>query len=127
MYNILFTTFGPTKALLVKPICVFCGADLPAAKCWRKPLSILRKLWSAGIVHGVGRWQVGVMGIWAYAVLNPEDKATGVIPQFLMDRKVGHTGSTELHIVDNMHQRKQLMNDLGDRIIILPGGIETLN
>jgi uncharacterized protein (TIGR00730 family) len=43
-----------------------------------------------------------------------------------MDKEVGHTGLTELHIVETMHQRKQLMNDLCDGIIMLPGGFGTL-
>jgi len=53
-------------------------------------------------------------------------KTVGIIPQFLMDKEVGHTGLTELHIVETMHQRKQLMNDLCDGIIMLPGGFGTL-
>jgi uncharacterized protein (TIGR00730 family) len=43
-----------------------------------------------------------------------------------MDKEVGHTGLTEMHIVENMHQRKQMMNDLCDGIIMLPGGFGTL-
>ena len=43
-----------------------------------------------------------------------------------MEKEVGHTGLTELHLVDNMHQRKQLMNDLCDAVMMLPGGIGTL-
>jgi uncharacterized protein (TIGR00730 family) len=69
---------------------------------------------------------VGVMGLLADAVLSRGGKAIGVIPQFLMDKEVGHTALTELHIVDSMHQRKQLMSDLSDGIIMLPGGFGTL-
>ena len=76
------------------------------------------------LVFGGGK--VGMMGLLADAVLSRGGKAIGVIPQFLMDKEVGHTGLTELHIVDNMHQRKQLMNDLCDGIITLPGGFGTL-
>src|ERR1700743_1664946 len=76
------------------------------------------------LVYGGGK--VGVMGLLADAILQNGGKAIGVIPQFLMDKEVGHTGLTELHIVDNMHQRKQLMSDLCDGIIMLPGGFGTL-
>jgi uncharacterized protein (TIGR00730 family) len=44
----------------------------------------------------------------------------------LKDKEVAHSGLTELHIVETMHQRKQLMNDLCDGIIMLPGGFGTL-
>jgi uncharacterized protein (TIGR00730 family) len=53
-------------------------------------------------------------------------KSIGVMPQFLMDKEVGHPGLTEMHIVENMHQRKQLMNDLCDAVMMLPGGFGTL-
>jgi uncharacterized protein (TIGR00730 family) len=76
------------------------------------------------LVFGGGR--VGVMGMIADAVLKKGGKAIGVIPEFLMNKEVGHTGLTELHVVQNMHQRKQMMNDLCDGIITLPGGFGTL-
>ena len=37
-----------------------------------------------------------------------------------------HTGLTELVEVDSMHERKQLMANLSDAIIALPGGCGTL-
>lgn len=76
------------------------------------------------LVYGGGR--VGVMGLLADTVLKNGGKVTGIIPQFLMDKEVGHTGLTELHVVKNMHERKQLMNDLSDGVITLPGGLGTL-
>ena len=76
------------------------------------------------LIFGGGK--VGVMGILADAMLSRGGKAIGVIPAFLKDKEVAHSGLTELHVVDNMHQRKQLMNDLCDAIIMLPGGFGTL-
>lgn len=76
------------------------------------------------LVFGGGR--VGVMGMIADAVLKQGGKAIGVIPEFLLNKEVGHTGLTELHVVENMHQRKQMMNDLCDGIMTLPGGFGTL-
>jgi hypothetical protein len=76
------------------------------------------------LVYGGGK--VGIMGLLADAVLKNGGKAIGIIPQFLLDKEVGHTGLTELHIVENMHQRKQMMSDLCDGIITLPGGLGTL-
>ena len=76
------------------------------------------------LVFGGGR--VGVMGLIADAVLKRGGKAIGVIPQFLMDKEVGHTGLTELIITENMHQRKQKMSEISDGVITLPGGFGTL-
>ena len=50
----------------------------------------------------------------------------GVIPEKLQDLELGHTGCTELHVVDTMHTRKQMMMDLSDGFIAMPGGYGTL-
>jgi uncharacterized protein (TIGR00730 family) len=111
----------------MKAICVFCGANFngdPELKAAIDGLAEIMVNRNITLVFGGGK--VGVMGLLADAVLGRGGKAIGVIPQFLMDKEVGHRGLTELHIVENMHQRKQLMNDLCDGIIMLPGGFGTL-
>ena len=50
----------------------------------------------------------------------------GVIPRRLHDLEVGHTGLTELHLVETMGERKMMMADLSDGFIALPGGFGTL-
>jgi uncharacterized protein (TIGR00730 family) len=111
----------------LKSICVFCGANFNGDPVLKQTLEQLAEVMvSRGmdLVYGGGR--VGVMGLLADEVLRRGGKVTGIIPQFLMDKEVGHTGLTELHIVKNMHERKQLMNDLCDGIVTLPGGLGTL-
>ncbi|MCO5948276.1 TIGR00730 family Rossman fold protein [Mucilaginibacter flavidus] len=111
----------------MKSICVFCGANFNGDALLLQAVEQLAEVMvNRNITLVFGGGKVGIMGILADAVLNRGGKAIGVIPQFLMDKEVGHTGLTELHIVDNMHQRKQLMNDLCDGIIMLPGGFGTL-
>jgi uncharacterized protein (TIGR00730 family) len=111
----------------MKSICVFCGANFNGDLVLKQAVELLAEVMVSRditLIYGGGR--VGVMGLLADAVLSNGGKAIGVIPQFLMDKEVGHTGLTELHIVANMHQRKQLMNDLCDGVIMLPGGFGTL-
>jgi uncharacterized protein (TIGR00730 family) len=50
-----------------------------------------------------------------------------VIPDFLNVKEVGHTGLTEIHIVQSMHERKALMEKLCDGVIVLPGGYGTFD
>ena len=76
------------------------------------------------LVYGGGR--VGLMGELADAALAEGGRVIGVIPVGLFSREVGHTGLTELHEVASMHERKQLMYDLSDAFIALPGGLGTL-
>jgi uncharacterized protein (TIGR00730 family) len=111
----------------MKAICVFCGANFNGDPVLKQAVEQLAEvLVSRNITLVFGGGKVGVMGILADAVLSGGGKAVGVMPQFLMDKEVGHPGLTELHIVENMHERKQLMNDLCDAIIMLPGGFGTL-
>jgi uncharacterized protein (TIGR00730 family) len=111
----------------MKAICIFCGANFNGDPLLLQAIEQLAEVMvSRDITLVYGGGKVGVMGILADAVLNRGGKAIGIIPQFLMDKEVGHRGLTELHIVENMHQRKQLMNDLCDGIIMLPGGFGTL-
>jgi uncharacterized protein (TIGR00730 family) len=51
---------------------------------------------------------------------------TGVMPRSLVDREIGHTGLTKLHVVASMHERKALMSELSDGFVALPGGNGTL-
>ncbi len=82
---------------------------------------------SAGVdlVYGGGR--LGLMGIIADSVLELGGRAYGVIPTALVDLEVAHTGLTELHTVETMHERKAKMTDLADAFLALPGGIGTLD
>jgi len=111
----------------MKSVCVFCGANFNGDSTLKQAVEQLAEVLvnrNITLIYGGGK--VGVMGILADAVLGLGGKAVGVMPKFLLDKEVGHPGLTELHIVENMHQRKQLMNDLSDAIIMLPGGFGTL-
>jgi uncharacterized protein (TIGR00730 family) len=111
----------------MRAICVFCGANFNGDPLLKQAIEQLAEVMvNRNITLVFGGGKVGVMGLMADAVLSGGGKAIGVIPRFLMDKEVGHTGLTQLHIVENMHQRKQMMNDLCDGIITLPGGLGTL-
>ena len=66
------------------------------------------------------------MGIMADATLAAGGRVIGVIPKALVDKEFAHTGCTELHIVENMHDRKRIMAERADAFLALPGGIGTL-
>ena len=66
------------------------------------------------------------MGELADAALAHGGRVIGVIPAGLFAREVNHTGLTELREVTSMHERKQLMYDLSDGFVALPGGLGTL-
>jgi uncharacterized protein (TIGR00730 family) len=111
----------------LRRLCVYCGSSPGARPAYAEAAHALGTLLAhegIGLVTGGGR--VGLMGVVADAVLAAGGEATGVIPQALMDREVGHEGLTALHVVGSMHERKALMAHLADAFVALPGGLGTL-
>jgi uncharacterized protein (TIGR00730 family) len=111
----------------VRAICVFCGSSAPADPRYRDAARALGALVArSGIDLVYGGGSTGLMGELADAALDHGGQVIGVIPAALFAREVGHTGLTVLHEVASMHERKQLMYDLSDAFIALPGGLGTL-
>src|SRR6476646_9318220 len=111
----------------LRAVCVFCGSSAPADPRYRdatRALGALIARRGVDLVYGAG--SVGLMGELADAALGYGGRVIGVIPAGLFAREVGHTGLTELHEVASMHERKQLMYDLSDAFVALPGGLGTL-
>lgn len=111
----------------MKSLCVYCGSSIGASPGYADAARRLAKEMvddNISLVYGGGN--VGLMGVIADEVIRLGGEATGVIPKALMDREVGHSGLTRLHIVKDMHERKAMMADLSDGFIAMPGGIGTL-
>ncbi len=108
-------------------VCVYCGSRFGADAAYREAAravgqSIGQRGWQ--LVYGGGN--VGLMGVVADAALAAGGRVVGVIPRTLMEREVGHAGLSEQHVVDTMHQRKQMMAQRAHAFLALPGGIGTL-
>ncbi|MET8880423.1 TIGR00730 family Rossman fold protein [Streptomyces rubiginosohelvolus] len=108
-------------------ITVYAGSALGNRAVYREAAEgFARDLATAGheIVYGGGA--VGLMGVVADAALAAGGRVTGVIPRSLVDAEVAHPGLTDLRVVDTMHERKQLMADLGECFVAMPGGVGTI-
>lgn len=77
------------------------------------------------LVYGGGN--IGLMGFVADAFLKYGAQVTGVIPGYLNTVEILHANITETQVVDDLHQRKAMMEHLGDVFMVLPGGIGTLD
>jgi uncharacterized protein (TIGR00730 family) len=112
----------------MRRICVFCGAAAGFDPVYAAAAGGLgAELAARGIELVTGGGRVGLMGIVADAALAAGGSVTGVIPRSLQEREVGHTGLTDLRVVGSLHERKQLMHDLSDAFVALPGGFGTLD
>ncbi len=110
----------------ITAICLFCGSSrgnraefVDAAK------EIGTLIAQAGVTLVYGGGQTGLMGAAANAALNAGGKVIGIIPEALALHEVAHSGLTELRIVESMHTRKAMMEELSDAFIALPGGLGT--
>lgn len=112
----------------LKSLCVFCGANVGNKPVYQQIAVQFGKLLAKeGITLIYGGGNVGLMGIIADSVLETGGKVMGVIPQGLADKEVAHAGLTQLYVVKSMHERKQLMCDLSDAFVALPGGLGTFD
>jgi len=110
----------------MKSVCVYCGSSPGHRPEYAEGARLLGKtLAESGLTLVYGGGKVGLMGIVADAVLAHGGTAVGIIPEALMQKEVGHRGLTELHVVRNMHERKQMMADRADAFIAMPGGVGT--
>ena len=112
----------------IASVCVYCGSSLGANP---RHTDAARHLGTQLAAHGIrlvyGGGRIGLMGQVADAVLAGGGQVIGVIPEHLQIQEKGHRGVTELHVVASMHERKNLMFELSDAFVILPGGFGTLD
>ena len=112
---------------MMTSLCVFCGSSPgrdPSFAAAGRAFGALLARERITLIYGGGH--VGLMGVLADAVLEAGGRVVGVIPRALWDREVGHRGTTEMHIVETMHERKAMMASLADAFVALPGGLGTL-
>jgi uncharacterized protein (TIGR00730 family) len=113
---------------LIKSLCVYCGSARgrsPRYIAAARELGVAMAERQIRLVYGGAR--IGMMGEVADAVMKNGGQVTGVIPEHLQTSEVGHSGITELKVVESMHVRKKLMFDLSDGFAVLPGGFGTLD
>ena len=112
----------------MKNICVFSGAAPGHDPIYAETAYDLGRLIAGhgiGVVYGGGR--SGLMGRVADGAIDSGGYVTGIIPKFLKNVEVGHEGVTKLHVIDTMHQRKEMMYAESDAFVVLPGGLGTLD
>src|SRR5688572_30860177 len=111
----------------INRLTVFCGSSSGTEDLYRDHAFLLgqtlakRKI---GLVYGGAN--IGLMGAVADGALSAGGEVIGVLPTFLRNIEIQHTGLTELILVETMHQRKTKMDELSDGVIALPGGFGTM-
>ena len=107
-------------------VIVFCASsaniDLHYLDAARELGSLLaRDGWRC--VNGGGA--VGLMGAVTDGALDAGGAVTGVIPKFMVDNGWCYDRLEDVIITADMHQRKQMMSEMADAVIAMPGGVGT--
>ena len=108
----------------IRALSVFCGSKKgvnPHYRAVAERLGIIMAERGIRLVYGGGN--IGLMGIIADTVMDAGGEVIGVIPDFLMKFEVGKTNVNELIVVE----RKKRMFELSDGVVVLPGGLGTLD
>lgn len=109
-------------------VCVFCGSSFGNDPAFREAAAAI----GAGIakmgyslVFGGGG--MGLMGVVARAVLDGGGDIQGIMPGFLQALEPEVSPQEKLIITPHMQERKNLMLQMSDAFLILPGGLGTFD
>ena len=108
-------------------VCVFCASSANIDVHYLEAARELGALLARGgwrCVNGGGA--VGLMGALTDGALDAGGEVTGVIPKFMVDNGWCYDRLEDVIVTADMHQRKQMMSDMADAVIALPGGVGTL-
>ena len=107
-------------------MCVYCGSRPGKLESFTQTAKAVGE-WigqhKGQLVYGGGN--NGLMGIVAAATQQAGGRVVGIIPHALAEMELARDDCDEFYLVDNMHQRKQMMAERADAFLALPGGIGT--
>ena len=111
----------------INKVCVYSASSTQIDEAYfsaARTLGTLLAEKGISLINGAGK--MGLMAAVTDAVMQHGGEAIGVIPRFMVEQGWHHTGMSQLLIVNDMHERKQIMAKLSDAVIALPGGCGTL-
>jgi uncharacterized protein (TIGR00730 family) len=112
----------------MKSLLVYCGSNIGLNPIYKETaIALGKKMVERGIRLIYGGGSLGLMGTIANTVMENGGEVVGIIPSFLDKMEVGHPNLTEIHVVESMHERKALMEQMCDSVITLPGGYGSMD
>jgi uncharacterized protein (TIGR00730 family) len=108
-------------------VCVFAASSSRIDPAYIKAAGELGTVFAREGVHAVfGGGGIGLMGVFADAMIAGGGFVTGVIPGFMMDEGWGHSGVSDMVVTPDMSERKKTIFAMSDAAVALPGGVGTL-
>ena len=114
--------------MAIESIAVFCGSKKGTSPCYSDQAKEIGKLIAVKQIKMIyGGGSVGLMGVVADEVMRGGGWVTGIIPKLLVEWEVEHRAISELIVCDDMHERKLKIYSKADAVLVLPGGVGTLD
>ncbi len=111
----------------VKSVAVYCGENPNMEEDHIVAASLLgEELAKHGVKIVFGGTKHGLMGVVANGALRTGGEVIGVVTKATPKDRI-HPGLTELHIVEDLDERKKLMTKLSGGSLALPGGHGTFD
>jgi uncharacterized protein (TIGR00730 family) len=110
----------------IRNITLYCASSNKIAPVHQEAAAALGRAVAEqgwGLIYG--GCNAGMMGIASRAAHAAGGKVIGISPQFFMDQGLRDPHCHEMVIADNMRHRKQILEDRGDALVALPGGLGT--
>src|SRR3569833_3405361 len=116
----------PKKSGVV--VCVFCGFFFGFVLVFREAAEAIgigiAKMGYSLVFGGGG---LGLMGVVARAALDGGSEIQGIMPGFLQALEPGVSPQERLIVAPHLQERKNLMLQMSDAFLILPGGLGTFD
>lgn len=110
----------------IKRICVYCASSTQISEEYFKAAKEVGRLIALNgmeLVNGAGN--MGLMAASADGCMEAGGKAIGIIPTFMVRENWCHQGMTEIIETTDMHVRQEMMAEMSDAALVLPGGCGT--
>jgi uncharacterized protein (TIGR00730 family) len=110
----------------IRAVTVYCSSSRKVAREYFDAAEELgRAVAGCGWALVYGGNNLGLMDAVASAARSAGGKVVGITPQLMLDQNIVDRKCDELIVTQTMRQRKQLLEERGDALIALPGGIGT--
>ena len=109
-------------------VCVFCGSSFGTDPAFRDAArAIGAGIAKMGYCLVFGGGGLGLMGDVAKAALEGGSTIQGIMPAFLQALEPEVSPQEKLIVTPHMQERKNLMLEMSDAFIVLPGGLGTFD
>ena len=110
----------------MKSVCIYCSSSAKIqASYFTATADVARFMAEDDIQIVCGGGAQGLMGQLADTTRQHNGQIVGILPEFMIEVEWDHKDLDELVVVETMYERKMMMLDRSEGVLMLPGGTGT--